>query len=287
MNKTALSSAIFAALALSAGSATATGFVTLPATGVAVPAYTNPVTGVTTPAGTSAYVTCNTSGDFGSNPNGSTPPTFSPNGGTDNTCAVPNNNPPLSGYNQVASTSRNIVINGRTIGTVSDRVWRSGSSCIYGAKIRLDNVDYDPTLAGTQYYEINDIARAGFRNRAPISAAYNFVTTGPNQSDEVVYRAGLTYTSVVHQPGDSAQPLTSVAPISTNWVDFTTDVNFMDPDGSSVRDSSWAMVKSSCTTAAPASLNGALRLRQKGQEGQPDLEISVPAYVPAGANTTP
>lgn len=275
MKKTALSSALLGALALTAGTAMATGFVNLPTTGV-------PVAG-----GTSAYVTCNLTGDFGSNPDGSTPPTFSPNGGANNTCAVPSNNPPLSGYGQVASTSRNIVINNRTIGTVTDRVWRSGSSCIYGAKIRLDNVDYDPNTAGTQYFEINDVVRAGFRNRAPISAAYNFVTTGPGQSDEVVYRAGLTFTSVVHQPGDSAQPLTSVAPISTNWVDFTTDVNYMDPDGSSVRDSSWVMVKSSCTTATPGSLTGALRLRQKGQEGQPDLEISLPAYVPAGANTNP
>lgn len=275
MNKTALSSAMFATLVLTTGSAMATGFVTLPTTGV-------PVAG-----GTSAYVTCNLSGDFGSNPLGSTPPTFSPNGGAENTCAVPSNNPPLSGYTQTANISRNIIINNRTIGTVTDRVWRSGSSCIYGAKIRLNDVDYDPNTPGTQYFEINDVVRAGFRNRAPISAAYNFVTSGPLQSDEVVYRAGLTFTSVVHLPGDSAQPLTSVAPISTNWVDFTTDVNFMDPDGSSVRDSSWVLVKSGCTTATPGSLNGALRLRQKGQEGQPDLEISLPAYAPAGANINP
>lgn len=273
MNRTFLLTAMFGGLALSCGAAMATGFVTLPANGVAVP------------GGTSAYVTCNLTGDFGSLE--STPPTFSPNGGLNNTCAIANITPPLTGYNQTASTSRNIVINNRTIGSVTDRVWRSGTSCIYGAKIRLDNVDYDPAIAGIQYFEVNDILRAGFRNRGPVSAAYNFVTTGPSQSDEVLFRAGLTYTSVVHQPGDSAQPLTSVAPISNNWVDFTSDVNFMDPDGSSMRDSSWMLVKSSCTTASPTSLNGALRLRQKGQEGQPDLEISIPGYVPAGANTTP
>lgn len=273
MKKTTLRTAILATLAGASTSVLATGFVTLPANGVAVP------------GGTSAYVTCNLTGDFGSDE--SIPPTFSPNGGANNTCAVPSNNPPLTGYNQVASTSRNIVINARTIGTVTDRVWRSGTNCIYGAKIRLNNVDYNPSLAGTQYYEINDFVRAGFNNRGPVSVAYNFVTRGANQSDDVLYRAGLTFTSIVHMPGDPAQPLTSVAPLSNNWVDFTTDVNFMDPDGSSQRDSSWLFVKSTCTTAAPSAISGALRFRQKGQEGQPDLEISVSGFAPAGANTAP
>ncbi|WP_150047203.1 MULTISPECIES: hypothetical protein [Methylomonas] len=273
MQKLSMISGLLGGLAVSSG-ALATGLVSLPDTGV-------PVSG-----GTSAYVTCNLTGDFGSDE--STPPTFSPNGGENNTCAVPSNSPPVSGYSQKASTSRNIIINGITIGTLTDRVWRNsaGTSCVYGVKIRLNNVDYDPNTAGTQYFEINDVVRAGYRDRGPIAAGYNFVTRGAQQSDEVLYRAGLTYTSVVHQPGDSAQPLTSVAPISTNWVDFTTDVNYQDPDGSSQRDSSWFFVQSGCTSATPASLSGALRLRQKGQEGQPDLEISVSAYAPAGANTS-
>lgn len=277
MNRKSILSSLFGGLAIVSGSASATGFVTLPATGV-------PVSG-----GTSAYATCNVTGDFGSNPAGSTPPTFSPNGGANNTCAVPGNNPPLTGYSQVASAVRNIVINNVTIGTVTDRVWRNAAatSCIYAAKIRLNGVDYNPAAAGTQYFEVNDFLRAGFRNRGSVAAAYNFVTRGLNQSDEVLYRAGLTFTSVVHQPGDSAQPLTSVAPISANWVDFTSDVNYQDPDGSSMRDSSWFYVQSGCTSATPAAVTGALRLRQMGQEGQPNLEISLPGNAPAGADTTP
>lgn len=269
MKKTPTLAAMFGGLAIASGSALATGFVTLPATGV-------PVSG-----GTSAYVTCNLTGDFGSGE--SIEPTFSPNGGTNNTCAVASNNPPLTGYSQVVSTSRNIVINSKTIGTVTDQVWRNsaGTSCIYAAKVRMGNADYNPSLAGTQYFEVNDVARAGFRNRGPVSVAYNYLTA---QSDEVLFRAGLTFTAVVHQPGDPAQPLTSVAPISTNWVDFTTDVSWDDPDGSSPRDSSWLYVKSSCTSATPTAVTGALRIRQKGQEGQPNLEISLPGYAPAGAD---
>lgn len=274
MNKTALFAAMFGGLALASGSTMATGFVTLPDTGV-------PVTG-----GTSAYLTCNLTGDFGSAPLGSTPPTFSPNGGANNICAIPSNNPPLTGYSQIASTLRNIVINNVTIATVTDQVWRdaAGTRCIYAAKIKMKNVDYNPGQAGTQYFEINDFQRAGFRNRGPVAAAYNYVTRNASQSDEVLYRVGLTKTAVVHKPGDAAQPLTSVAPISTNWVDFTSDVNYKDDDGSSMRDSSWFYVQSGCTSAAPTAVNGALRFRQTGQENQPNLEISLPGYAPAGSD---
>ncbi|MGR8932276.1 MAG: hypothetical protein ACU836_16730 [Gammaproteobacteria bacterium] len=274
MNKPSLLLAVLGSLAMTSGSVFATGFVTLPASGVSIP------------GGTSAYRSCNTTGDFGDGE--SIPPTFSPNGGANNTCAIPNRNPPLAGYTQAASTVRNIVINNTTIGSVTDQVWRNsaGTSCIYAAKVRMNNVDYNPGMAGKQYFEVNDVLRAGFRNRGPVSVAYNYVTRGPSQSDEVLFRAGLTFTSVVHLPGDPDQPSTSIAPISTNWVDFTSDVNFMDPDGSSMRDSSWLYVKSGCTSATPSAVSGALRIRQTGQEGQPGIEISLPGYAPAGANTS-
>jgi len=270
MNKKLLRGALFTLLSTSAASVMATGFVNLPANGVAVP------------GGTSAYRLCNVTGDFGADEDGSIPPTFSPNGGANNTCAIPSI---PSGYVQAASAVRNIVMNNAftlkqpiTVGTVVDRVWRNGTSCIYGAKIRLNNVDYDRRTSrpGTQYFEVNDIARSGFLNRGPIAVAYLFAAN----SDEVLYRAGLTKTSVVHQAGASGQPLTSVAPIDKNWVDFTTDVNFQDDDGSSFRDSSWLLVKSTCAATAPAVLTGALRFRQMGQEGQPLIEVSVNAYKP-------
>ena len=264
-------------------SASATGFVNLPAAGKLIA------------GGTTTFTLCNTTGNFGSNPAGSTPPTFTPGTGLNNTCAVPVNAPPIAGYVQTANTISNIVLKNAftnntavTIGTLTDVVWRSGTTCVYGAKIRLNNVDYDKraTSPGFQYFEVNDTLRAGFRNK-PVDIAYNFVTRSTTQSDEVLYRAGLTYTSVPHPVGAANQPLTSTAPISTNWVSFTSDINYFDPDGSSTRDSSWFFVKSTCTTAAPVKLANALELRQLGQEGQPIITIKVPAYAPVGANVTP
>ncbi|MFZ2451024.1 MAG: hypothetical protein WAW36_10940 [Methylovulum miyakonense] len=282
MQKTILLNTLLGSLLLATAPAMATGFVNLrPA-------------GSTIPGGISAYASCNLTGNFGSNPNGSTPPTFSPNGGGNNICAIPKATPPLAGYGLTANTVRNIVMNNAytlkqpiTVGTVTDRVWRNGTNCIYAAKIRMNNVDYDrrPVSPGVQYFEMNDFLRAGFKNRGPVAIAYHFTTTGGGASDDVLYRAGLTFTSVVHKPGDKARPLTSVAPLSQNWVNFTTDVNFHDDDGSSVRDSSWLLVKSTCTTAAPTALSGALRLRQMGQEEQPLIEIKMDGYAPAGAGT--
>ncbi len=273
MKETSLLSAMLGVLAITSTSAMATGFVTLPSTGFTVS------------GGTSAYTLCNTTGDFGSQE--STPPTFSPNGGANNTCAVSSSTPPLTGYTKVAEATRNLITSGITVGTLTDQVWRNsaGTSCVYAAKIRMNNVDSDPNTAGTQYFEVNDVQRAGFRDRGPVSIAYNFVTRGAGQSDEVLFRAGLTNTAVVHAPGDDDQPLTSVAPISTNWVDFTSDVNYNDPDGSSMRDSSWFYVKSGCTSATPAALSGALKIREMGQEGQAERTITLSGYAPAGANT--
>lgn len=255
----------------------ATGFVTLPATGF------------TAPGGTSAYTACNVTGEFGTDPNGSIPPTSAAN----NTCAIFRSNntvPPLPGYVREAVVTRPLILkqaltfnNSVTVGSVIDEVWRKDTRCIYAARIRLNNVDYDLRTPGRQYFEINDFLRGGFSKRGPVSIAYHFSKSQPT-ADEVLYRAGLTYTSVVAEPGDPVQPLLGIAPISLNWVTFTSDVNYLDPDGSSVRDSSWFFVHSACTAAKPAELAGALRFRQLGQEDQPPVEISIPGFAPANAD---
>jgi len=272
-----LSKLVFASLLTTTASAFATGFVTLPRQGTEVE------------GGRSAYVTCNVSGDFGSDPNGSTPPTFAPNGGENNTCAIPGHNPPLPGFAIIADATRNIVMNNVytnrqpiSVGVVLDRVWRKGKECIFGSKIRLNNVDYDRRAgsAGFQYFEVNDFLRGGFRKFGPVSVAYRFTTAGASASDEVLYRAGLSLTSVVNFPGDPAQPLTSVAPINPNWVSFTSDINFLDDDGSSFRDSPWFFVKSACGLGKVQDAVGALRFRQLGQEEQPLIEVKVNGFSP-------
>lgn len=260
MKKTFINYTLLGGLLIASSSVMATGFVTL-----------NP-NGFAAPGGTSAYTLCNTSGNFGQGV--SIPPYAA--GSTGTVCAVPSH--PVSGYTQVANAVRTVTHNGVSVARITDRVWRSGTSCIYGAKIHLYPVEYAPG----QSFEANDFLRAGFRNRGSISIAYYWSAT----TDEAVYRAGLTLTSKVTPPNPK-QPLTSSAPISTNWVDFTSDLNSEDPDGSTKPDSSWMYVKSTCTTAVPTALAGAIQIRQMGQEGQPIIFKSIPGFAPTGSNTAP
>jgi hypothetical protein len=84
------------------------------------------------------------------------------------------------------------------------------------------------------------------------------------------------------------QPLTSAASISTNWLEFTTDVNGgMDPDGSSVPDSARVFVRVNRSPASGMSLANAIRLRQMGQEVQPELESGLPGTLRAAPTPRP
>jgi hypothetical protein len=302
MKNVKLKLAVLGAFSMLSAQAMATGFVNLPDTGFAVS------------GGTSAYTVCNGTGNFGSTD--PVPPTLSAN----NTCAIfiaNEGTAPLAGFSKIASATRPIVVNNSytnntnvTIGQVKDEVWRNaaGTECIYGAKITETlYVDWNLTVAGVQGFEINDFARAGFSGR-PVDVAY-YAT---NNVDDVVFRAGRAFTSVQHKAdavnpalpaaGTLAQPLTASAPplgtaintdqaaaISTNWVDFTMDVNWADTDGgfNKANKSSMMYVKSTCSSAAPVAVAGALRFRQTGQEIAPLVEISVTGYAPPGANTNP
>ncbi len=261
MRKSIIKNTLGGVMLLASASAMATGFVTLSQTGYAVP------------GGTSAYTLCNVTGNFGQSE--SIPPTLVAN----NTCAIFQNNPPLAGFSQIAGFNavRPVTLNGVVIADVNDRVWRNSARtrCIYGTRLRL-------RVGPSGAFEVNDIVRAGVRNRAPVSIAYFY----NGIADEVLFRAGLTRTSV-STPPNPARPLTSLAPISTNWVDFTSDLNANDPDETDNPDSPWMFIQSACTAAAPITLQNAILIRQTGQEGQPPVTLSIPGYAPAGANTNP
>ena len=313
--------AVLGALGLASAQVLA-GFESLPATGFSVAAGAN-YPG--SPAGTSAYRLCNTSGDFGSGP--TTPPASSLAD-----CAVTPANEfvaPIAGFSLITAASRSIIVNNtytggtsKNVGLVSESVWRNAAQteCIYGAKVVMNSTagaDYLPA-SGAQYFEMNDLARGGFSGR-PVDIAYYYGSA----TGEVIFRAGRTYTSVQHrsdvdefeeQPltanppspvvsinGIDATPLSTVptpsqqsAAIDDNWVVFTTDANVNDDDGTSKAQSSMVYVKSTCSSAAPTSVPGAIRIRQTFQELNGDgvsdnrfIEAAVEGFVPPGATITP
>lgn len=282
-----------------------------------------PAAGYAVTGGTTAYALCNPTGNFGSGLAVKASP------GVNDACAVfPTSEavPPDSTYptTPISIASRPVVMNNtytggvnKTVGTVTEYVWRKavGSTyeCIYGAKVVNNSTDYH-TSPGNQYFEVNDIARAGFSG-LNIDVAYSTVPT----VSEPVYRVGRTYTAVQNrpQPGYVARPLTGssasingvnawptpagsptaaqqTADLNSNWVNFTTDVNYFDDDGSTAAASGMVYVRSACSAAAPVAVAGAIRLRQTFQELAGDgatnnnfIEVSVSGFVPPGGTATP
>lgn len=319
MKNLTLKLAVISTFGLISSQALATGFVNIPATGFSV-------TG-----GTSAYTLCNTTGNFGSGSGANAPikPTVSAN----NTCAVfPDDNDEtlapdanFTGFDADIKTSHTkpIIMNNsytgntdKTVGTLTQYYWRRTVStgvyeCIYGTKIVLNSTDYNTTAAGTQNFEVNDIAVGGFSG-LPVYAAYSTVPA----VSEPVYRIGRAFTAVQHRAsGYAAQPLTGLgsnpsinglnswpgtatssqqlADIDDNWVDFTTDANFKDDDGSTSAASGMVYVRTSCSSSNPTIVSNAVRLRQTFQELSGDgttgnwfIEVPVSGYLPTRTSGT-
>ncbi|MEZ0316341.1 MAG: hypothetical protein ACAH10_05560 [Methylophilaceae bacterium] len=269
-----LKAAVAATLVVGSAQAMATGYVNLPTSGAS-----------------SAYIECNATGSYGQGT--SIRPTTTAN----NTCAI-FAEPSGDGYTQKSSTTRPIVMNNTytgftnvTVGTFQDQVWYKASTKSYSYKIRvnMNTTPYaelpseeDPTELEDAYFEINDIQRTGFTNIVGnVQVAYRVDPV----TDEVLFRAGRTSTAVPAVAPYSL-PTSAAAPFDASTIDFTTDVNNEDPDGSSPKDSAHMYVKfedaagnTSGTRFTTAS--GTVKFKQLGQEGQPLITIEANGYKPS------
>lgn len=326
MKNMTLRLAVLGTVAYSAYALALPGFTPLPTT--------TPFPHPTVSGATTAYVTCNNTGNFGSGVSVRNPTTspanecyLTPNPAADLAS-------PVSGYTLVTSANRSVTLNnvysGNTpivIGNVLDVVWRKPAAtapvtatpmCIYGTKFTATATDYNTTAVGNQYFEANGIARGGFVDTVAgtprdVEVAYARMTA----TSEVLFRAGRAYTSVQHRPGDQDIPQTGLggnpsvnglnswpgsassaqqlADLDNNWVEFTTDVNARDDDGSTTASSAMFYIRTSCSTAAPATESNAIRLRQTFQEQSTDgsnpsanqnfIQVNVNGFVPPNGLT--
>ncbi|MAX50841.1 MAG: hypothetical protein CMH22_02540 [Methylophaga sp.] len=280
-----------------------------------------PAAGVSVGSDTSAYILCNPTGDFGSGSGADAP--VQPSSTADECAVMPINEalPPDSSFTgasriPVVNGTRTITMNNSytnntnvVIGNVKEYVWRNSSTnmCIYGMRVSLTNTDYNLTEPGKQTFEVNDIARKGWSGKT-IDVAYSTVPTTASP----IYRIGRTFTSVQHRPGFVDQPITGLgsspaingvnvwptpagrptaaeqkADIDTDWVDFTTDANYLDDDGSTNPLSGMSYVRSSCTSGTFTTAADAIRLRQTFQElsadgstDNPFIEVEVEGVIP-------
>jgi hypothetical protein len=308
MKNVRLNLAIFGVFGFVSAQAMATGFVALPAAGFASSAYTDCYNAGRTVA--------DVKGNFGSS-------TFTvPSASSNNTCWVAKPatelTSPLAGYSLVGSQTITIpTTTGGTgnIGTLVDYVWRDAANnmCIIGTRATMISADHDSGLAGTQIFEINDVARGGFAGLGTVNVAYTLFSNTASPS----FRAGRTFTSVQHRAlkydtaankklngtnyldlptkttfngaingevaginsttAASTTAATQDALVDDNYVDFTIDSGFADDDGGPNPITAFSYIQASCS-AAPTIKTNAIRLRQTGQENTTQKEISLPGF---------
>ncbi|WP_417509148.1 hypothetical protein [Methylophaga sp.] len=285
-----------------------------------------PATGVSVSGGTSPYILCNPTGNFGSGsgPDKPVQPTSTTDKcavlpATNSTVPDPN----FTFFSGVPVVNRTtpIVMNNSytnntniTVGQLREYVWRRSTGggnyqCIYGMQVTMSNTDYNLNADESQYFEINDMARKGWSGKT-IDIAYSTVPANASPT----YRAGRTFTAVQHRPetGYVAQPLTGLgsspaingvnvyptpsgeptaaqqqADVNADWVDFTTDVNYKDDDGSTNPASGMQYVRTSCSSGSFTTSADAIRLRQTFQENSGDgvtpnpfIEVQVEGVIP-------
>lgn len=298
----------------------AAGWESVPAAGFASSAYTNcynanrisPYGGVAN----------NAKGNFGSF---TIPSALYPAAGVNDTCwvAKPASEASLpagkTGYTVTGSATRAIPnpIGGTSIGSLADRFWRNPTTnmCIIGTRVTMTNVDSD-SAAGTQLFEVNDIARGGFSGSGALSVAYT-IFTSPVTAASPMYRVGRTFTSVQHRAykydtaankaengtnyldlptknsvtaaitGENT-PINSTtvasttlatqdAAVNANWLDFTLDTVYSDDDGFTNATSAFTYIEAPCT-ASPTEQANAIRLRQTAQENATFKEITMTGF---------
>lgn len=178
------------------------------------------------------------------------------------------------------------------VARLSEAIWRNqeNTECILATHIEM----LDAPLFNGQYFEINDIAHAGFSKRK-IAIAYFYkphsLEVGGNT--EVLFRAGRTFTSVSTEVDHKDLPsLTNIAAAniafsfnntaknSENWVDFTTDLSFKDVDETTRAISSILYIKYDCDARDPISKSDAIRLRSVGKNKYESFELSIPGLIP-------
>ena len=194
----------------------------------------------------------------------------------------------------------------------------------------LTNTDHDAVAAGVQLFEANDIARGGFSASGAVNVGYfiQSATASPvyragrtftsvqhrayiygggtvaqKQNNATGYLdlpaiAGLATTAINGNAGTvaanavapAATAGTQQAQINSNWVDFTHDVTFGDPDGGTNNVAAVTYIEAPCNSDSKAVIDatwvkaGAISLRQTVQETQSGLKaIDISGYAPPGA----
>jgi hypothetical protein len=187
---------------------------------------------------------------------------------------------PGTGYTQIRNANGNIVAAGTVVGTYNDRVWQQNgtNNYVFGIRLSMNTTTYTPPAGCADrtptYFEINDILRSGFGSYSNLTVAYK----QPGSAEEGLWLAGRTAQGVNEY---AASPYGLDPTRNNDWVDFRTDVNANDPDGTSKAASAWLLVTATVPGGVSASqVANAIRLWQGGEEGQCKFSVYLPGFKP-------
>lgn len=241
----------------------------------------------------SAYIICNPTGNFGAGKS------ELPNNDSNNACSVTTSkliespmNAPIEGFSMKGMLVRGVAgPSGGSLATVTDTIWRNkeNTECILGTHVEMSDVP----LSEDRYFEVNDIVRGGFMGK-DLEVAYFFrpPLNADEENIEALFRVGRTFSSVRPDiknqlptlantlPKQTAFNSDNAAPVSENWVDFTTDISYKDLDGITRKMTPMLYLKYKCDARDPVEKEGAVRLRTTGQGGNDALEFSISGLVP-------
>jgi len=153
------------------------------------------------------------------------------NSGSSTTCRVATL-PGEPGYNQVATRNEPIIVNGVTVGTQYETVWRHCTDLslyIFGLRVQMNATAWDGTGLA---FNVNDIQRQ-VRTDQSVSVAYH---AGSPAATKLLQNAGRTF--------DGLNEYTGSQPARNNgWVDFRVDANAHEQAGTSSAWSPWVLAK--------------------------------------------
>jgi hypothetical protein len=229
------------------------------------------------------------------------------------TCIVgglPGTAPELPGYILIASTSRNIVASGVTVGTLFDRVYCLGAAGVCNAtdtfiiatRAHMSNTvnfparnTHCPMWSGTSNdcFEINNFFRnIRGTNAATVAADVGYwmgppvPPTGCGSTTSANPDCGVS-TKYLEYTGKTYKGLNQVTPPGTSAADrdntkvmFWADTNIFDPDGGHSEWSPWLYVRQNCSIGTPRYNEPAFAIKywQGGEETQIPKNIQAQAY---------
>lgn len=173
------------------------------------------------------------------------------------------------GYALIASRAAPLIYNDIEIGTVNERVWRNVAKpklYIFGVRVIMNANQWDSSGSA---FNVNDLFRRTRPGKA-VSVAYFL-----DGATEALHEAGRTVQGLNEFEDDEPER-------DNTWVDFRTDANAADPDGTGSARSPWLLTKTRAPTGIALNALGLRVLNSDVADPLDAVDFYTTSYQPNG-----